>query len=293
MIVGFGTGGGVDLVARLAGPQLERRIGRHVRVENRPGGTGAGAGEALKADPNDGSILALMPSTTIVAWLTASSYPFNPLSDTTPITTVGAFQLALAVSPKIGVSTLAEYIDWLKVAEPERRRIATNALAPAFEEFYRLMLGREFAAKMEIAGYRNGSGMLADLEEGRVPAAFSAVPTFLPSHRGRRLRIVATTGRKRISSAPGLPTVIELGYPGLEMNEWFGFYAGAHVASSLIEAWNLHLTSVLEQNDLKYQLAQLGVEVETSSPEDARARVVSHLQAWKARLGAFGLKITN
>src|SRR5450432_1188530 len=67
LLIGFGSGNGTDTVARELGPQLERRVGRHISVENRLGESGATAGEALKNGPNDGSFLALLPSTTIAA----------------------------------------------------------------------------------------------------------------------------------------------------------------------------------------------------------------------------------
>ncbi len=289
LLLGAGTGGGIDQVARLIAPQLERRTGRHVVIEYRSGSTGATAAEALKNGPTEGSHLALMPSTMIAALLAPKDPAFDPLVDLAPISLVGSFPLALAVSPRIGVATVEEYFAWLK-ADPQRAALGTAATSDASIQLFARMLSQQLGTTMSIVGLRNPSAMMTDLESGRLSAAVAAVPTLLTAHRGGRLRILMISGSKPIKSAPRLPTGVDLGLKGFELREWYGFFTSAKVPRATIDAWNEHIRDVLEDGGLKGELTQLGLDLETSTPEEARARVTAQIDAWKAGMGTTGDK---
>lgn len=289
LLVGFGSGNGTDVTARLLAPQLERRIGRHIVVENRPGVSGATAGEALKNGPTDGSTLALLPSTTMAGRLTTRDYPFDPLVDVTPVTLVGRFPLAIAVSPRIGVSTFEEYLAYLKGGQPENLRLGSTALSDAFVHLYGRMMSRAFGAAMTVVGFRGGSAMIADLEQGRIPAALSNLPTLLPAHRGGRVKIILLTGDRRSAAAPTLPTAADLKLESLDLREWYAFFTSAKAPVAAVDAWNGQVRSLLEDSGPRVELTQLGLDVEGSTSEEARAAVFEAMKQWKARLDSYGI----
>ena len=205
LLLGAGTCGGIDQVARLIAPQLERRTGRHVVIEYRSGSTGATAAEALKNGPAEGSHLALMPSTMIAALLAPKDPAFDPLVDLAPISLVGSFPLALAVSPRIGVATVEEYFAWLK-ADPQRAALGTAATSDASIQLFARMLSQQLGTTMSIVGLRNPSAMMTDLESGRLSAGIAGVPTLLTAHRGGRVKILMISGSKPLKFASKLPT---------------------------------------------------------------------------------------
>ncbi len=278
-------------MARLIATALERRVGRRVTVENRPGGTGAAAGEALKFGGSDGSMVAFMPSPSLVAKLFTPAYPFDPATDLAPVTTAGTYIDAFAVSPKVKVATVAEYVEWLKAGEPERNKIGATA-TDAMLRFYVRLLGREFGVPMEGQGFRGTAPLVTDMEAGKVPAGVAGLTSFLVAHRGNRIRILATSGSKRVSVAPDLPTAAEAGYPGLTMEEWYGFFAAANTPPPLIDLWNQVLTAVLKDKEVREQLAQLGLEVETSTPAICAERLAAHMKKWQATLQGLGMRPT-
>lgn len=291
IVVGFAAGGGSDVMARLIAAALERRVGRRVTVENRPGGTGAAAGEALKISGTDGSMVAFMPSPSLVAKLFTPSYPFDPATDLAPVTTAGTYIDAFAVSPKLNVSTVAEYVEWLKAGEPGRNKIGATA-TDAMLQFYTRLLGREFGVPMEGQAFRGTAPLVADMEAGKVPAGVAGLTSFLVAHRGNRVRILATSGSKRVSVAPDLPTAAEAGYPGLTMEEWYGFFAAANAPPALVDLWNQALVAVLKDKEVRERLAQLGLEVETSTPAACEERLVAHMKKWQATLQGLGMRPT-
>lgn len=289
LLVGFGAGNGTDIVARQFGPKLERRVGRYITIENRIGSSGAAAGEALKKGSNDGTNLALLPSTTFAARIGTPDYPFDPSVDVTPVTLIGTFPLAIAVSPKIEVSTYEEYVAYVGKTDAANRRLGSTALSVAFDQVYGRLFSRVLGVDMKIVGYRGGSSMVSDLEQGRVPAAISNLPTLLAAHRGGRCRIVLLTGDKPSPAAPQLPTAAKLGVSQLDMREWYMFLTGGKTPQAAVDAWNRHIRAVLDDNVAASDLTQLGLDVQGCSPQEARAAVDNTIATWKARMEAFGV----
>jgi tripartite-type tricarboxylate transporter receptor subunit TctC len=292
IVVGFSAGGGSDGMARLIATALERRTGRRVTVENRPGGTGAAAGEALKFGAPDGSMVAFMPTPSMVAKLFTPAYPFDPATDLASITTAGTFIDALAVPTSLGISTVADYVQWLKAGEPGRNRLGATA-SDASLKFYVGLFSREFGVRLEGVPFRGTSALINDMTDGKVPAGVAGLTSFLVAHRANRIRILATSGSKRVPIAPDLPTAAEAGYPGLTMEEWYGFYARSGTPPPIVDAWNRALVAVLESKEIKDQLGQLGLDVETSTPAVCAERLAAHMKKWQASLEALGMKPVN
>lgn len=288
IFVGFEAGGGADSVARAIAPQLQRRIGRRIVVENRTGSFGAIPGEIVKKAGPDGAELALLSSTTLISRLVTKSFPFDPIRDLTPVTRIGNFPIAFAISPTLGIDSFKDYLDWINQGDAPRRRIAVSSNT-TFVEVLNVLLRRSIGVSLEPVYYRGVVPILGDLRDGRVPATVNALTSLLPPHRGRRARILMTTGARRLSAAPGIPTALELGYPTLDMEEWFAFFASPVTPPAVVAQLNRRLRAVIEDRELVELLAPLGLEVETSLPEELTALVDAHREAWQSRLEATGI----
>ena len=287
-LVGFEAGGGGDLTARAIATQVERRLSRHVIVENRTGQSGAVPGEIMKKAPPDGSQLALMSSTTLIAKLTMRDYPFDPLKDIAPVIQVGDFPIAFAVSRKLGVSTFDEYLKWLKDGDASRRKIAVSSNV-AFIKVLNVLLGNAIGEALEAVSYRGPIAAVADVEQGRIPASCNTVTSLLPAHRGGRVKILMTTGAKRLQVANDIPTASELGYPQLDMREWFAFFAPPATSPAIITEWNHRLSLAIGDAAVGDVLRPLGLELETSTPSELAARVASHQMEWERRMKNAGM----
>jgi len=191
--------------------------------------------------------------------------------------------MAIGVTRKIDVTTFDEYLQWLKGDEPGRRRLGT-ASTDAFLQLFGMLLGREAGVQIENVAYRGAAPLTNDLQEGRIPPGFAGVPSLLPNHRGGRMRILATSGRKRVGVAPNLPTALELGHPSLELDEWYGFFVGASTPAALVAEWNRQTRAELAQPETIAELTALSLDVETSTPEELSARVRKNLEQWTSRM---------
>lgn len=293
IIIGYPVGGGTDEMARVIAAALQQRLSRPVTIENRPGAAGAAVGEILKKAPSDGSVLGFIPTATLVGRLTTKSFPFDPQTDIMPLTLAGTYPTGLAVSRKIEVATLGGYGKWLlDNARPEDRRFGTTSLQ-SFTHFFGLMIGRALGQPLEAVYFKGASPMVADLEQGKIPAATSGLTSLLQHHRGSRLRILVSSGNQRSKSAPDIPTVVELGYPALELQNWYAFFGPAGLSPEVAAAWERELRGTLDSRNTTELLTQLGLDVETSTGEQCAKRLAADMVRWQSILDTLGVKATN
>jgi tripartite-type tricarboxylate transporter receptor subunit TctC len=289
ILVGFTAGGGAELMARAVLPRLQLRTGRHIAIENKPMGSGVAAGEYLKKGLADGTVVAFLPSTTLAATLAGAAFPFDIQSELVPLTVAGTFQVELVVSPTIGVTTFADYVAWLKAGPPERARLGLTS-TDAYLRIYAMMIGREIGLPLVAVPHQGAAPLAAAVRQGEIPAGLGSVAALRPHDRSGVMKVLMVSGPKRLSTLRTVPTAAELGHPNLELDEWYGFFAASVTPIPIAEEWSRQLRDVLGENEVAAALAQLGLDVETSTKDEAAARFAARLQAWKGRMESFGLK---
>jgi tripartite-type tricarboxylate transporter receptor subunit TctC len=286
--VGFERDGGADITARVLANQIQRRSGRHVNVENRPGFSGGVPGELMKKATGDGSQISLLSSTSLVAKLAMKDFPFDPSKDVAPVSLVGNFSIAFAVSRTIGVSTFAEYLKWVKAGDAKRRRIAVSSNV-TFLKVLNTVLVPSIGEPLDGVNYRGPVPVIADLEQGRIPASVNTMTSLLPAHRGGRLRILMHTGARRLAVGRDIPTATELGFPKLDMQEWFGVFAPPSMSPALVAEWNRVVGLAVKDAAFGDVVGPIGLEPATSSPAELAALLVSHQKDWEIRMKNAGM----
>jgi len=292
ILVGFEAGGGADAVARAIAVQLQRRTSRRVRVENKTGTYGAMPGEVVRKGAPDGADLALLSSTTLVSRLANKDFPYDPAKDLVPVMQAGTFPIALAVAPALPVGNFDEYLKWLKEDDPDRRKIAVSSNT-TFVHVFNVLLKQAVGETLEPVQYRGVLPVLADMRDGKIPATVNTLTSLLPPHRGKRVRILLTTGGQRLKAAPNIPTATELGFPRLDMEEWFGFLVAPKTPQSTVADLNDTLRRVMEDPEMVGLMSPLGLTVKTSTPEELTALIGAHRKLWQARMEYTGVALAN
>jgi len=291
ILVGFPAGSASDAVARIVAEALKQRTGRDVVVDTRAGASGTLAGAALKNSPPDGTTVCCMPSATVAQKLTMASIPFEPLADLAPVTLAGTAQTAFCVSPAIGVGSLKDYVEWLK-RNSTRTSFGTTAMG-SFPHFFGVLTGLAIGIPLEPAPYRGAALLVADLQGGRVAAGCGSLGDFLEPQRAGKVKLLVTSGTRRATSAPDVPTGAELGYPSLDMPGWYAFFAPPRTPPGLIEAWGTELRAVLKQPEIGRKMAELGLDVETSTSAEVSQRMAADFARWREILEAIGYRLQN
>src|SRR5258707_2544049 len=213
LIVGLAPGGAVDILARLVGEWLPRRLGQPVVIENRPGDAGSVGAEMVLRSPADGYTLFMATSANVI---NAQREKLNFVRDSAPIAMIGQEPIILSINPSLPVKTLQEFIAYAK-ANPGKLSMASpgNGTVPHIAgELFKLMAGID----MVHVPYRGGAPALTDLMGGQVQVAFMGPAASLSFIQTGKIRAVAGTSLTPAAILPATSADREgrSGYPAMQ-----------------------------------------------------------------------------
>jgi len=279
VLVGFAPGGGIDSSARAFAPALGAALGKPVIVENRPGaGSNIAAEIAAKAAPDGytlllGSIASLAINPSLYGKL-----PFDPARDFAPIAQTGTMSNIIVVHPVVPAKTLKEFVALAK-RSPGQIAYATpgaGSSAHLSGELLKKVAGIDIVA----VPYKGGGQAVVDSLAGHVPVFFASVPVVITHVAAGRLKAIAVTTGKRAAAMPDVPTVAEAGYPGCQIDNWYGLVAPAGTPRAVIDRLNREVTVVLLTQDVVTRIRELGHDTATSTPEQFGALIRSENAKW-------------
>lgn len=227
MVVGYPPGSGIDNVARFLAEGLRERTGQPWIVENKPGAVGNLAAQAVARAAPDGYTVLFTPNSSHGINPHMFKKPgFDPIKDFQPVTTILTLGFVLVVNPQtVPVNTVAELTAYIK-ARPGKLAFASgNATGRVTAEWYRQITGIDAVH----VPYKGVPQAITDLLGGQVHFMFADATLGIPTARSGKLRALAVTNAKRVSSAPDIPTMLESGVPGYVVESWFGVLMPAGV----------------------------------------------------------------
>lgn len=279
ILVGFPPGGSIDIVARLLADKLREDLKTTVIVENRAGAGGRIAAELLKSAPADGSTLMITPVVVpVLAPMVFTKLNYNAATDFAPVGHVCNFGFAVTVPTALPVKNVAELVTWLK-ANPQKANFGSPA-AGSLPHFFGEMLSREANADLVHVPFAGGAALLGALVGNQVSAGVDVVLETLEAHKTGKVRVIGTSGDKRSSVLPDVPTLKEQGYPNMVAQGWFAMYAPAKTPPAVIDALNRALNKALKQPDVLDRFAKLGLDAGGGSPAELTALERSSAARW-------------
>ncbi len=280
LIVPFAAGGGNDNVARLVGKSLSDSLGQQMVIDNRPGAGGVLGAELAAKSPPDGYTLFLggVGSHAINPNL-HERLPYDPVRDFAPVILLASAPLILVLHPSVPADSIREFIA-LARAKPGQLDYASNGNGSS-SHLAAVMFEAMAGVAMVHVPYKGLSPALTDLLSGRVQLMFSSVVAILPHIKAGKLRSLAVTGSKRLSSMPELPTVAESGLIGYEASSWYGVLAPAGTPKEIIARLNAETVKALEQPEVRNSLLAEGAEPIGGPPE----KFAAHIKSENERLG--------
>ena len=266
LIVGYSPGGGTDVSARAVAQKLTESLGQTVVVENRPGATGAIAAERVATSPADGYTLLMNSANDMILPAVRSKLPFNVERDFAPVSLVVIAPMAIIVHPSVPAQNVKQLLA-LARSRPGKLSFGSagtgNTTHLAGELF-------KFMAKVNIihVPYKGASDHLIATAAGQLEMSIASVAAATPMLKVGKLRALAVTSAKRVSSVPALPTLGESGLPGFDYASWFGVAAPAGVPKDIIARLNTEIGKAVNTPEMKEWFSKLGLEVETNTPEE-------------------------
>ena len=277
LVVGFAAGQAIDILARLIAQSLSERFGQQFIVENRPGGGGNIATEAVVRAPPDGYTLLAVGSNNMINATLYEKLNFDFIRDIALVASIYRVPQVMEVNPSFPAKTLPELIAYAK-ANPGKINFASagnGSVAHVTAELFKMMAG----VNMQHVPYRGAAPALTDLLGGQVHLMFDNMPSSIEHIRAGRLRPLAVTATARLEGLPDVPTVADF-VPGFETSAWAGIGAPKNTPAEIIDQLNRETNAALADPKLKARVADLGGMVFPLSPAEYEKRVAEETEKW-------------
>lgn len=250
-------GGGFDLVGRVTADRLGQVLGQTVVVENRPGtGTLVGTDAVAKASPDGYTLLVgALPNLVLNIGL-YPKLPYDPVKDFTPVGMAVSFGYALTTRKDLPHKDTKALFDFAK-ANPEKVTYASGGRGTG-QHIAMAVAAHLAGTKMTHVPYRGAQAAYQDILGGRVDVFFDNVSTALPLIDDGRINVLAVSTPKRHPRLPNMPTLIELGIGGFEMETWFGIFAPAATPAPALEKLRSAMAAVVARPDFAATFEKTG-----------------------------------
>jgi tripartite-type tricarboxylate transporter receptor subunit TctC len=288
LVVAYPPGGGTDIVARMIAPELSRRLGQPIAIDNRGGAGGNIGTEFAVRAPADGYTL-LMGNVAPNA-INVSIYkklPYDPQKDLSPIALVAITPNMLVVNNELPVKSVAELVAYAK-AHPGALNFPSAGQGTS-SHLAGELFNTQAQVKMMHIPYKGGGAAFSDLIAGQVQIFFATMPAAMPLVRTGKLRAIAVTSDQRASSLPELPTVSEAGLPGFSATTWYGLYAPKGTPVEIVNRLNREIKDILDLAPIREKMMQQGFEPQSQTPEVFVAFIAKEIAKWAAVVKAAGI----
>jgi tripartite-type tricarboxylate transporter receptor subunit TctC len=287
LIVALPVGGSVDMIARTLSQKLSVALGQPFVVDNRAGGSGQIGMPFVAKSPADGYTLTVSPA----SFLTTNksifkTLPYDPEADFTPISRLVNQPMVLVVKDKQKYPTVAALIAAAK-AEPGKITYASSGDGSP-QHLAGLMFESRTQARLLHVPYKGGALAINDTIGGTVDVMFAVMPEAVPHVRAGKLHALGVMGPQRSPVFPQVPTMVESGISELNLSAWMALFAPAKTPRPIIDQLNRAVQTAFDA-DTKAKLADTGIEVSTSSPEDVQKLIAADIKLHAELVKAAGL----
>jgi tripartite-type tricarboxylate transporter receptor subunit TctC len=278
IVVPTAAGGGNDAMARIVAQKLTERVKWTVIVDNKAGGNGAIASEAVAKSAPDGYTILFGYIATHAINPAVSKVSYDPIKDFEPIAQVAEAQGVLIVNPSVKAKNVAELVALAK-AKPGSLSYASagNGTAPHIAgELFKQMTGTDILH----VPYKGSAPAVTDTLAGTTQMMFPSLVAAGGFIKSGKVRALAVTGKKRSALYPELPTLDESGVKGFEIVQWYGFFAPAKTPKDIVARLNAEIVAVLRDPEVVKKMTEQGADIVTGSPEQFGKLAQSELAKW-------------
>ena len=289
LIVGFPAGGPADIFGRALAQGMAAELGQPVVVENISGVGGVlGVDRAAKAAPDGYTLCINSASPLVIAPYSLSKIPYDVSTDFAFITLVVRVPEVLAVHPSMPVGSLAELVAYAK-AKPGKVNFG-SAGSGSITHLAGELLKAEARIDVVHVPYKGAAPAVNDLLGGQVQMGIFDVPILLGHIRSGKLKALALTSNRRAPSLPDVATTVELGYPNVNSDNWYGLVAAAGTPAEVQRRIHSAAVAAHKSKAVEEQFAKVGGIASPGTPEEYRAFIAAEQAKWSKIVQAIGFK---
>jgi tripartite-type tricarboxylate transporter receptor subunit TctC len=279
IIVPFGAGGSLSVLALSMGNQLGEHWGQQPVIDSRPGAGGnIGTEEVARSAPDGYTLLFTTQSLAANATLEPSPH-FDPVKSFDPIALVGMGQNVLVVPSSSPFKTLKDLVDFAK-AHPGELNAASVGIGST--SYLATELFKSVAqVDALLVPYNGAAPASTDVVAGRISFWVTTLGSVLPNIRNEQMRGLAITGEHRAADLPDVPTFAEAGYPNMRANAWFALFAPATTPKQVVSQLNSDVNQALTVDSVRQRFKALSVEPAGGTPDALGNLLRDEIATWK------------
>jgi tripartite-type tricarboxylate transporter receptor subunit TctC len=292
LLVPFAAGGPADTLARMLGERMRTTLGQNIIVENAAGAAGSlGVGRLVRAAP-DGYTFGIGHLGTHVFNGALYKLPYDLINDLEPISLLPSNSYVIVTRPGVPAKDMTELVAWLQ-ANPDKATVATaglGSIAHLAAMYFQDMTG----VPLRVVPYRGGGAAMTDVMGGQITLYFDQMSgASLSMYSGKKLEPFAVMAPRRLSLAPDIPTVDEVGLPGLYASAWYGFWAPKGTPGDIITKLQDATVAALADPELRRRLEEQGAQIpppEQQTPAALARFQKSEIEKWWPIIKAANVK---
>lgn len=290
LVIPFPAGGATDIIGRQVAQKLSVALGQQVVVDNKPGAGGAIGSDLVAKAPADGYTLLMATSSThSIGPVLNPKMPYDAVKDFAPVSHIANAPSVLVVGQNFPANTARELIDLVK-RNPGKYNFGSSGIGTyphLSAEMFKWRAGGLFAVHIP---YRGTGLVITDLVAGQIAFLMDSIVSAQTHIRSGKVKPLAVSGTKRSATLPNVPTLKEVGVPGMEFGNWFGMFAPAGTAPEVVSRLNRELNAMLKATDFVEGLDKVGAEPAGGTPEQFAKTYRDESEGWKALIQRAGIK---
>lgn len=278
IVVPFAAGGTADITTRLIADKLGDGLGERFIVDNQPGAGGMAAARSVQTAPADGYTLIVFTNGTAINVPLFKSLSYDPVKEFVPVAGFSEFDLTITTGAAAPYGALGDFLKDAH-ANPGKLNIGTINVGSTQNlgaELLRVMAG----VNATIIPYRSTPDTMIALLRNDVQLVVEYYATTKSNIDDGKLRLLATTGKKRSPLTPNAPTAAEAGVPGYEVGSWNALFAKAGTPADIIARLNQAVRDVVARPDIGKRMSELGLEPKAGLPDEIGAQLKSDIAKW-------------
>lgn len=279
LLVPFAPGGIADITARTVAQAMGPLLGQTVVVENKPSAGSIVASQAVAKAAPDGHTLLLMSNGNAVSASLFKKLPFDVTKDFAPITTLGFFEMVVAVDAGSRFKSLGEVLAYAK-ANPGKLNIGTIAVGST-QNLAAELLKMRAGLDAVIVPYKGSPDVLRALKAGDVDVAVEILGPTMGQITGGSVRALALTDDRRNPVLPDVPTVQEAGVANYDVTSWNALAAPAGTPADVVAKIGKAARDALATPAVMKRLQELGVRAQAGTPAQLDTLLNAEIRRWR------------
>lgn len=281
----YAPGGTSDMLARIIANELEKRIEANVIVESKAGANGnIATAYVSRAKPDGGTFLVGSSSPVVISPTLYKNVPYDPVKDLTPITPIAKAPFLLVTGATSGINTVDELLKQIKADKVNFGSAGAGSPQHMIVEMFHM----QAKAKTMHVPYKGSAPLILAVMANEVQYAIDNPVPLKPQIDAGKIKALAITSKTASPKFPGVKPLAEQGFPGFDVEPWYGMIGSKNLPKPLAERMNKYVQDILAQENVKQRISELGAEAYGLSVADFGKLIAADIQRWGAAVKASG-----